>query len=159
MGFGLSMPMMPWMMNEGPHMFGMFIPFWSIFLILLVLLAGVIYILTTDRGRGLYTKEGRRVVVEEPLASEPPASPAGDEEEPDIFKVLKPDERRVVELLIRNGGVMLQKDLRWELGMNRVQIHRVLERLEERNIVVRRSVGNTNEVRLADWLLERYSRR
>ncbi len=159
MGFRFSMPMSPWMMDEGPHMFGMFIPFWSVFLILLVLLAGVIYLLSTDRGRGLYTREGGRVVVESTPEEASKASDEGGEEEPEIMRVLKPDERRVVELLIENGGVMLQKDLRWELGMNRVKIHRILERLEERNIIVRRSVGNTNEVRLADWLMERYNKK
>ncbi len=159
MGFQFSMPMMQGMMGDGAHMFGMFIPFWSVFLILLVLLAGVIYLLSTDRGRGLYTREGGRVVVE-PVAREEARDDAVErgDEEPEIMRVLKPDERRVVELLIENGGVMLQKDLRWELGMNRVQIHRILERLEERNIIVRRSVGNTNEVRLADWLMKRYKR-
>ncbi len=160
MGFQFSMPMMQGMMGDGAHMFGMFIPFWSVFLILLVLLAGVIYLLSTDRGRGLYTREGGRVVVEStPEGGANKASDEGSEEEPEIMRVLKPDERRVVELLIENGGVMLQKDLRWELGMNRVQIHRILERLEERNIIVRRSVGNTNEVRLADWLMERYTKK
>lgn len=145
MGWQLPMSGMMDMMGGFP-MFIMALPIWALFIILIIFLIGLVQ---KDGGesREIYTRAD--VNVEK-------AGKAPDVTEPDIFRVLKPDERRVVELLMKNGGVMTQKDLRWELGMNRVQIHRVLERLEERNIVSRRSIGNTNEVRLSEWFMEKY---
>ncbi len=138
--------MMGGMMNMGMHMFNMFIPFWFFLFFFLVVLVGLIYMVSQKSYREPERPVSR--VVSKPVEKV--------EEEPDIFKVLRPDEKMVVELLIKNGGKMLQKDLRWELGMNRVQIHRIIERLEERNIVSRKPVGNTNEVILADWILKKY---
>ncbi len=138
--------MMDGMMDMGMHMFNMFIPFWFFLIFFIIVVVGIIY-LSTQKSY----KEPEKP-VSKPIKSQVEKT----EEEPDIFKVLRPDEKMVVDLLIKNGGKMLQKDLRWELGMNRVQIHRVIERLEERNIVSRKPVGNTNEVILADWILEKY---
>lgn len=130
----------------GMHMFNMFIPFWFLLFFFLVVILGLIYMASQKSYRELDRPVSNRV-----------SRPAGEVmDEPDVFKVLRPDEKMVVDLLIKNGGKMLQKDLRWDLGMSRVQIHRVVERLEERNIVSRRPVGNTNEVILADWILKKY---
>jgi|Deesub1362B_J571_1020462.scaffolds.fasta_scaffold00003_679 predicted DNA-binding transcriptional regulator len=73
----------------------------------------------------------------------------------DILKVLKNDERRVLELLIKNNGKMYQKDIRWETGYTRLKTHRIITRLIERGIVKKRAVGNTNEIILEDWILKR----
>jgi len=72
-----------------------------------------------------------------------------------ILRVLKEDERRVVEALIEEGGTMLQKDIRWKLGLSRVKIHRILARLAERGIVTAEKHYNTNKITLADWLLKK----
>jgi len=149
MGSFFSAPqgMMGGMMNMGIHMFNVFIPFWIFLIIFFLIIIGLIY----NSSRETITKSGGIRVNESNIIHK-----SMDDEEPDIFKVLRDDERKVVELLIRNGGKMLQKDLRWELGMNRVQIHRVIERLEDRNIVYRKPVGNTNEVILVDWIIKKY---
>lgn len=73
----------------------------------------------------------------------------------DLLRVLKPDEKRVVELLIENNGKMLQKEIRWSLGYTRLKTHRIIEGLVERNIVKRRKVGSTNEIILSEWIMER----
>jgi uncharacterized membrane protein len=74
----------------------------------------------------------------------------------DILKVLKPDERRVVELLIENKGKMLQRDITWETGFSRLKTHRVVNRLVERGIVKKIPRGSTNLIVLEDWLIKKY---
>ncbi len=140
-GFHMGMGMMS---NMGIHMFAMFIPFWVFLLGFIIALIGLVYVVGQQSSPSIYREE---------MSSEKYEREEGSIE--DILKVLRDDERRVVELLINKGGKILQKDIRWELNMSRLQVHRVLERLEERNIVVRRPVGNTNEVRLSDWLMDK----
>jgi hypothetical protein len=38
--------------------------------------------------------------------------------------------------------------------MSRLQVHRVVSRLVERNLVTFRAVGNTNELSIAGWASE-----
>jgi predicted HTH transcriptional regulator len=71
-----------------------------------------------------------------------------------ILRVLKEDEKRVVEVLIDEGGIMLQKDIRWKLKLSRVKIHRILSRLAERGIVKAEKHYNTNKITLVDWLMK-----
>lgn len=68
------------------------------------------------------------------------------------LRLLNEDERRIVELLARNGGQMLQKDISYELKLNRVKTHRVLVGLIERGVVGAEKHFNTNMITLADWL-------
>jgi uncharacterized membrane protein len=68
------------------------------------------------------------------------------------LKTLKPDERRVLAVLGAHDGKYLQKWIVKETGMSRLQVHRVVARLVERNVVEVRVVGNTNEVSLARWM-------
>jgi uncharacterized membrane protein len=65
---------------------------------------------------------------------------------------LKPDEKKVLEVLIANDGKYLQKYIRKEAGLSRLKVHRILSRLAERGMVSLKKSGNTNEVVLADWL-------
>jgi uncharacterized membrane protein len=69
-----------------------------------------------------------------------------------VLKTLKEDERKVADFLINNDGKYLQKYVRKEAGLSRLKTHRVLARLAERGIVTLEKTGNTNEVRIADWL-------
>jgi hypothetical protein len=80
-------------------------------------------------------------------AAEKGASPLGA-----ILRVLNEDERRVIELLVVEGGTMLQKDIRWKTGLSRVKAHRILFRLAKRGIVSIEKYYNTNKIMLADWL-------
>ena len=69
-----------------------------------------------------------------------------------VLRVLNDDERKVVETLVGEGGMMLQKDIRWKTGLSRVKTHRVLFRLAKRGIVSAEKYYNTNKITLADWL-------
>ncbi len=69
-----------------------------------------------------------------------------------MLMTLKPDERKVLDVLRSHEGKYLQKWIVKETGMSRLQVHRVIARLAERNVVEVKAVGNTNEVSLAQWM-------
>lgn len=69
-----------------------------------------------------------------------------------IVKTLTDDERKVIEVLRAHEGKYLQKYIRNETGLSRLQTHRIVARLAERGIVTLEKTGNTNQVLLADWL-------
>jgi predicted transcriptional regulator len=69
-----------------------------------------------------------------------------------IVKTLSEDERKVVDVLAAHDGKYLQKYIRNEVGLSRLQTHRVVARLAERGIVTLEKTGNTNTVLIADWL-------
>jgi len=69
-----------------------------------------------------------------------------------VLRVLNEDERKVIEILVAEGGTMLQKDIRWKTGLSRVKTHRILFRLAKRGIVSAEKHYNTNRITLADWL-------
>jgi uncharacterized membrane protein len=69
-----------------------------------------------------------------------------------VLKTLTEDERKVLDVLEKHQGKYLQKYIRIETGLSRLQTHRILARLAERDIVVLEKTGNTNEVHLSDWL-------
>ena len=69
-----------------------------------------------------------------------------------VVKTLSDEERKVIEVLNAHEGKYLQKYIRSEAGLSRLQTHRILARLAERGIVTLEKTGNTNQVLLADWL-------
>lgn len=73
------------------------------------------------------------------------------EESEDIPLALLPDdERAVYRLLLREGGQVLQKDLRQLVSFSGPKVSRVLDRLEGKGLVVRERHGMTNRVRLRE---------
>jgi len=71
-----------------------------------------------------------------------------------VMRVLKEDEKKVVELVMNEGGTMLQRDIARKTGFTRVKTHRILYRLSARGIVTAKKHYNTYEITLADWLLK-----
>ncbi len=69
-----------------------------------------------------------------------------------VLKTLSENERKVIDILGAHGGRYLQKYIRNEVGLSRLQTHRVVARLAERGILTLEKTGNTNNVLLADWL-------
>lgn len=69
-----------------------------------------------------------------------------------VLKTLTKDERKVVEVLTSHNGRYLQKYIRSDAGLSRLQTHRIVARLAERGIVTLEKTGNTNMVVLANWL-------
>jgi uncharacterized membrane protein len=84
--------------------------------------------------------------------STPAVSPERQESLAAVLKVLKDDEKKVVELLMNNGGTMLQRDIGRKTGFSRVKTHRILYRLAARGIVTAEKYYNTYKITLAEWL-------
>ncbi len=75
-----------------------------------------------------------------------------------VKRVLKDDERKIVELVVNSGGKMLQRDIARQSGFSRVKTHRILYRLSTRGIVVAEKHYNTYQITLADWLFPQSTR-
>ena len=69
-----------------------------------------------------------------------------------VSKTLTDDERKIITVLQAHDGKYLQKYIKTETGLSRLQTHRILARLSDRGIVSLEKTGNTNQVQLADWL-------
>lgn len=69
-----------------------------------------------------------------------------------VSKTLTEDERKIITVLQAHKGKYLQKYIKAETGLSRLQTHRILARLADRGIVSLEKTGNTNQVVLADWL-------
>ncbi len=72
-----------------------------------------------------------------------------------VAKTLTADERKVLEVLTAHNGNYLQKYIRSESDLSRLQTHRIVARLAERGIVTLEKTGNTNKVQLANWLIKK----
>jgi hypothetical protein len=127
--------------------------------LILVGVAGVIYGVAVPEIRTVGTAPS----TIQPSDATPPPSPAPKPTEAvattpsegnmeAVFKASRPDERKVLDVLRAHDGRYLQKWIVRETGMSRLQVHRAVARLAERNMVEVRVVGNTNEVSLARWL-------
>lgn len=69
-----------------------------------------------------------------------------------IRRTLNSDEQKILEVLEKHDGKYLQKYLGKEAGLSRLKTHRILARFAERGIVTLEKKGNTNEVKLEEWL-------
>ncbi len=69
------------------------------------------------------------------------------------LRMLTPNEKVVVEALIDRGGEILQKDIHYDLDLTRVQAHRIVQGLTQRDLVSVEDHYNTKKVIIADWLL------
>jgi uncharacterized membrane protein len=69
-----------------------------------------------------------------------------------ISRTMTPDEKKVLDVLTSHDGKYLQKYIKSETGLSRLQTHRIVARLADRGVVSVKQVGNTNEVLVSDWL-------
>ncbi|MFQ6134521.1 MAG: helix-turn-helix transcriptional regulator [Nitrososphaerales archaeon] len=100
------------------------------------------------------------LVPEIRVSSQPVVEPAGRTSMPafrgekvsTLLNTMKPDEKKVFEVLASHGGKYLQKHISKETDLSRLKTHRIIARFAERGIVTVRPYGNTNEVALSDWL-------
>jgi|GEM_PF-567463 len=65
-----------------------------------------------------------------------------------ILPLLKDDEKKVLLLLRDAGGEMLQNQLVLKLNESKVKVTRVLDRLEEKNLIIKERNGLTNNIKV-----------
>ena len=73
-----------------------------------------------------------------------------------VAKTLTEEERKIIQVLNAHDGKYLQKYIRNETGLSRLQTHRIIARLADRGIVSLEKTGNTNQVYLANWLTQEH---
>ena len=148
-----------WMSNMWGHMGGMMggtgqttDPFLGYFGLLFVVLIGVTIIGVSGIVYFLLFPELKtgKVKINENPAQNLQRSVAIES----VRKTLTPDESKILEVLENHEGKYLQKYLRKEAGLSRLKTHRILARFAERGLVTLEKTGNTNEIKLAEWLKE-----
>lgn len=65
-----------------------------------------------------------------------------------VLRLLSGDERTMYKTLMDSGGEALQKDLIQRTKMSNAKVSRVLDRLVEKDIVLKERYGATNKVRI-----------
>ena len=63
-----------------------------------------------------------------------------------IPKDLTKEEKSVIDSIIKSDGLIFQSDLVEKLGMSKVKVTRILDKLEARGLIERRRRGMTNAV-------------
>ncbi len=61
-----------------------------------------------------------------------------------VLKILPAEERKVVQILLENKNSIEQNKLVALSGFNKVKISRIIKRLEQREVVKKMNLGNTN---------------
>jgi uncharacterized membrane protein len=72
-----------------------------------------------------------------------------------VAKTLTEQERKIITVPNAHEGKYLQKYIRNETGLSRLQTHRIIARLADRGIVSLEKTGNTNQVYLSSWLQQK----
>ena len=136
-------------MMQGTSSYWVLYGFALIILIVLIIvgIAGIAYFMLFP--------EIRNIDHNKPQISTLKASESSESAYSSVVKTLTGDERKVLEVLEKHQGKYLQKYIRSETGLSRLQTHRILARLAERDIVVLEKTGNTNEVHLSEWLKQK----
>ena len=70
--------------------------------------------------------------------------PNGDK----ILKFLNPSEQKVVKILLKNGGQILQSQISKSENMTKLQAHRVVKSLEQKKIIGAENYGKTKKLSL-----------
>jgi len=68
--------------------------------------------------------------------------------------LLLPDEKKVIEALKRNNYSLAQSKITADSGLNKVQVHRVIKRLEAKGLIEKHDFGLTNKIVLKKELFE-----
>ena len=72
----------------------------------------------------------------------------------EMARMLPGDEAKLVMLLVENGGTMTQADLMKKSGINKVQVHRVLKRLEMRKFILKERDRKVNTITIVPKVRE-----
>jgi uncharacterized membrane protein len=66
----------------------------------------------------------------------------------DILKFLNPSEQKMIKILLKNNGEMLQSQISKIDDMTKLKVHRTAKSLEEKNIIETEHYGKTKKISL-----------
>lgn len=125
------------------------IVFWGIFILIAALIAGIAlaYLFQTRVQMGPAGPDSLRGPAPE-AAEAIPGTASAPELEDLAIRLLDGDERRLMRVIVEAKGDILQRDLVRVTAFSDAKVSRLLDRLEERGLVVRERKGMANRVRL-----------
>lgn len=74
-----------------------------------------------------------------------------------LLNFLEKDEKLIIQSLLSNKGLMSQASLVNKTGLDRVKVHRILEKLKTKGFLVKKPLGKTNSIELCSELNEIFS--
>lgn len=115
--------------------------FWGLFILIAALIAGI-------AAAYLFLARSQMGPAEAPPT--PQTSPVANSPELEdlAVRLLDGDERRLLRVIVEAKGEILQRDLVRVTAFSDAKVSRLLDRLQERGLVVRERHGMTNRVRL-----------
>lgn len=125
------------------------IVFWGIFILIAALIAGIAlaYLFQTRVQMGPTGPDSLRGPAPE-AAEAIPGTASAPELEDLAIRLLDGDERRLMRVIVEARGEILQRDLVRITAFSDAKVSRLLDRLEERGLVVRERQGMSNRIRL-----------
>lgn len=72
------------------------------------------------------------------------------------LNLLPPDERKIVKILINNKSGLRQSDIEKHSGFHKVKVHRVIQKLLEKEIIQKSDDNNVKKINLNDSLKKLY---
>jgi len=122
------------------------IVFWGVFILIAALIAGiaVAYLFQTRTQMSPSDAQGGR----ETARAAASAVVSAPELEDLAIRLLDGDERRLMRVIVEARGDILQRDLVRVTAFSDAKVSRLLDRLEERGLVVRERRGMSNRVRM-----------
>lgn len=70
-----------------------------------------------------------------------------------LLNLFDKDERKVVKALLDKGGERLQAEIVKKTKLSKVKVHRILKRLEGKQLVEKKAKGNTNLIKAKGILM------
>jgi len=120
-----------------------------IIIILIIFLTGYFLILYIRKSR----KEEKIIKKTERIEGPKEIEKKVSNRTEDIIKTLKEKEKKVVEFLIENKNKSTQSKIKYEVGIPKTTLIRILQGLELKNIVKIEKIGKLKKVELTNWFL------
>ncbi len=115
--------------------------FWGLFILIAALIAGI-------AAAYLFLARSHAVPAPPSAGMAAPGAASAPELEALAVRLLDGDERRLLRVIVEAKGDILQRDLVRITAFSDAKVSRLLDRLQERGLVVRERQGMTNRVRL-----------
>jgi uncharacterized membrane protein len=119
----------------------------SMFLVGALLVIVIVVLLFLGRGREVSYVQPQPTAYYQPAAPQHSTSPVTEEDMQKLtLRLLNGDERKLFRRIHEAGGEVLQKDLVAEGTFSKAKVTRLLDKLENKSLVVRERYGSTNRV-------------